>query len=335
MAIALRGSGSVLHALGQLHEYDAGQVGVIWKMGRGRMKRLLSGWLCVFFSGAVLAGGGVDAVRKQVQASMLVTGSIVVAQDGSVNSYTLDKQDKLPPLVLEVIGKTVPHWRFAIDVTDFQEYMRLSQAKLLKTTMNLRVLAVAADSQHYSVSISDVSFGEDASIKKIFDEKAPSDRLTEKSLAAPRYPSRSAQDGIGGTVYVEVRIGRDGSVEDQIVRQVNLRVLAPENEMAIFRKDLASAAVEAARHWKFNPPTSGREAGQQHWYASIPVNFCPDVRCTQEAYGKWVGYVPGPNTPAPWHDDPMAPAEDSGAMPAGVAFQPDRRLKLLTSPGKS
>lgn len=294
------------------------------------MKRLLAGWLCVFFSGAVLAGGGVDAVRKQVQASMLVTGSIVVTQDGSVNSYTLDKQDKLPPLVLEVIGKTVPHWRFAIDVGDFQEYMRTSQAKLLKTTMNLRVLAVAADNQHYSVSISEASFGGDVS-----PGKAASDRLTEKSLAAPRYPSRSLQDGVGGTVYVEVRIGRDGRVEDQVARQVNLRVVAPENEMAIFRKDLASATIEAARHWKFNPPTSGREAGQQHWYALIPVNFCPAVRCAQEAYGKWVGYVPGPNTPAPWHDDPEAPAENSDAMPAGVAFQPDRRLKLLTPLSKS
>ncbi|MCW0203938.1 energy transducer TonB [Rhodanobacter thiooxydans] len=291
------------------------------------MKRLLMGWLCVFFSGAVLADGGVGAVRRQVQASMLVTGSIVVAQDGSVDSYTLDKQDKLPPLVLEVISKTVPHWSFAIDVADFQEYMRISQAKLLKTTMNLRVLAVAADSQQYSVSISKASFGEDASA----EGKASSDRLTGKSLAAPRYPSKSLHDGVGGTVYVEVRIGRDGRVEDQVARQVNLHVIATESSMAIFRKDLANAAVEAARHWKFNPPTSGREAGLQHWYALIPVNFCPDVRCAQEAYGKWVGYVPGPNTPAPWHDDPGALAENSDAMPAGVAFQPDRRLKLLTS----
>lgn len=299
------------------------------------MKRLLLGLLCVFFSGAALAGGGVNAVRKQVQASMLVTGSIVVAQDGSVNGYTLDQPDKLPPLVLEVINKTVPHWRFAIDVSDFQEYMRVSQAKLLKTTMNLRVVAVAADSQHYSVSVSKASFGEDASTRKVFAGKAPSDRLTEKSVAWPRYPLRSLQDGVGGTVYVEVRIGRDGRVEDQVARQVNLRVVAPEYEMAIFRKDLARATVDAARSWRFNIPTSGREAGWLHWYAMIPVNFCPDVRCDDEAYGKWTGYVPGPNMPAPWHDDSRAPGENSDAIPTGVAFQSDQRLKLLTSLSKS
>ncbi|WP_158756101.1 energy transducer TonB [Dyella sp. S184] len=294
------------------------------------MKRLLLGLLGVFCSGAVIANGGVDAVRKQVQASMLVTGSIVVAQDGSVNSYTLDQQDKLPPLVLEVINKTVPHWRFGIDVSDFQEYMRASQARLLKAKMNLRVVAVPVDNQNYSVSISEASFGEDASARK-----SSSDTLSEKDIVQPRYPSRSSQDGVGGTVYVYVRIGRDGKVEDQVARQVNLHVVAPETEMAVFRKDLAKAAVDAVRRWTFNPPTSGKEASWQHWYAMVPVEFCQSARCDEEAYGKWAGYIPGPNVPIPWHDDPEVTPQDSDAMPSGVAFQPDQRLKLLTSLGKS
>jgi Gram-negative bacterial TonB protein C-terminal len=294
------------------------------------MKRLLLGLLGVFCSGAVVANGGVDAVRKQVQASMLVTGSIVVAQDGSVNSYTLDQQDKLPPLVLEVINKTVPHWRFGIDVNDFQEYMRASQARLLKAKMNLRVVAVPVDNQNYSVSISEASFGEGVS-----DGKASSDTITEKSMVAPRYPSRSLQDRVGGTVYVEVRIGRDGKVEDQVASQVNLHVLATESEMAIFRKDLAKAAMDAARRWTFNPPTSGNKASWQHWYAMVPVNFCPNIHCDDEAYGKWSGYIPGPNVPIPWNDDTRATSGNSDAIPAGVAFQSDQRLKLLTPLNKS
>lgn len=294
------------------------------------MKRLLFGLICTFCTGAVLAGGGVDAVRKHVQASMLVTGSIIVAQDGSVNSYTLDQQGKLPPLVLEVINKTVPHWRFGIDVSDFQEYMRASQARLLKAKMNLRVVAVPVDDQHYSVSISEASFGEDAS-----GATASSDTLSEKSTVSPRYPSRSLQDGVGGIVYVEVRIGRDGKVADLVARQVNLHVLASESEMAVYRQDLAKAAVDAIRRWTFNPPTSGNEASWKYWYAMIPATFCPSVRCDNEAYGKWAGYIPGPSVPVPWHDDPKATSQDSDAMPSGVAFQSDQRLKLLTSLGKS
>jgi hypothetical protein len=40
---------------------------------------------CLLLSGVALAAGP-NEVRKRVQASMLVTGSIIVAPDGSVRS---------------------------------------------------------------------------------------------------------------------------------------------------------------------------------------------------------------------------------------------------------
>lgn len=291
------------------------------------MKRLLWLLFCLMCSGGVLARGGVDAVRKQVEASMLVTGSIVVAQDGSVSSYTLDQQDKLPPIVLKVIGESLPHWKFDIDISDFQEYMRISQAGLLKTRMNLRLVAIPVDDKNLSVSITEASFGKSAS-----GQTASADTMSEKDVVKPRYPPRSLQDGVTGTVYVEARIGRDGKVVDLIARQVNLRVLANENDMAIFRNDLAKAALEAVKQWTFNVPTSGSEAAQPYLYAIIPINFCQRDCDVLELNGKWTGYVPGPSMPIPWHDGDKATSGSSDAIPSGVVFQSDHRLKLLTPP---
>ena len=53
-------------------------------------------------------------MRKQVEASMLVTGELVVAPDGTVKSYTLDRADKLPPEVRELLAKVVPGWELGV-----------------------------------------------------------------------------------------------------------------------------------------------------------------------------------------------------------------------------
>ncbi len=56
----------------------------------------------------------------------------------------------------------------------------------------------------------------------------------------PVYPASAVQDGIGGTVYVEVNIDEKGTPERvRIAKGV--------------RADLDSAAVEAVRKWKYEP----------------------------------------------------------------------------------
>lgn len=305
------------------------------------MKRLLWGLFCLLCSGAALAGGSSfaqsgrsddsDAVRKQVQASMLVTGTVTVAQDGSVNSYTLDKQNKLPPAVVNVIAQSIPHWKFAIDTSDFQEYMRVSQAKLIKTQMGLRMIAVPVDDKNYAVSIRSASFGS-------YGGYTPSEDGSFKTKVKPIYPQRPLHDHVSGRVYVLARIDHNGSVKDLSVYQVDLRAIGPEYKMAIWRNDLAGAAVKAIRQWTFNPPTIGKAANAQYWYANIPVDFqvCEfGGQCNVEEYGKWLSYVPGPIQPIPWHDDPRATSSTTNAIPSGVAFQPDPRLQLLTPLGKS
>jgi hypothetical protein len=48
-------------------------------------------------------------VRKQVEASMLLTGTIEIETDGSVRGYSIDDKDRVPDYVLANIGKWAPN----------------------------------------------------------------------------------------------------------------------------------------------------------------------------------------------------------------------------------
>lgn len=292
------------------------------------MKRGLLGVCCVALSAAVLASGSSGDVSKRAYASMLVTGSITIAEDGSVKSYTLDQKEKLPPLVVAVIDKTVPNWKFSVDVSNLKENEHIGEAGLLETRMNLRLIATEVDRQHDSVTIGDASFA-----GAVPSEMTTGGSLTEKSTVKPSYPSRSMWSGVGGEVYVVARIGRDGKVVDAMARQVNLAVRLPRAEMPIYRADLAKAAVDAVSRWTFNVPVSGEASRQPYWYARIPITFCATSQCEGEKYGRWGIYIPGPIEAYPWKDNSMTTSSDTDAIPSGVVFQPDKRLKLLTPMG--
>ena len=55
-------------------------------------------------AGLALAGGPRE-VRKQTEASMLVTGTIVIEPDGHVRSYQVDQPEKLPTAATGLIGQ--------------------------------------------------------------------------------------------------------------------------------------------------------------------------------------------------------------------------------------
>ncbi|ULU25589.1 hypothetical protein [Dyella terrae] len=118
------------------------------------MKRIYVVWLC----GWLLAGavGVTDAatasqVRKTAEVGMLVTGTVEVNPNGSLHGYALDEPEKLPPVVVEVIGKTVSSWEFKLSgpITD-----------VLKTKMSLRVVAKPLGDGQFKVAVEGSSFGE-------------------------------------------------------------------------------------------------------------------------------------------------------------------------------
>lgn len=283
-------------------------------MQQGSIKRWLAGCVCLLLSGSAFAAGP-RAVAKQVQASMLLTGSIVVTPAGKVLSYTIDKPQEIPPAVLAVIAGTVPGWTFA-------PVLQNGQPVTAKATMSLRVVATPVAAGNFAVSVSGASFG----------HELPGHTISALSRPPPRYPWDAMQDRAAGTVYLLVKVGRQGEVEDAVAEQVNLTVLGPTVDMDRWRRDFSKAAVAAARRWRFNPPTLGSHVNDPYWVARVPIKF--SIRrngrdFVKQAYGHWSSYIPGPRELVPWRNPLQSLASEPDATPDGGLQQLGSGLQRL------
>ena len=268
------------------------------------MKRLLLRLLlCGLLTGTALAAVA-RSTPTPVEASMLVTGTIVVAPDGSVSSYAVDHPEKLPPAVLAVIAKNAPRWTFKPVLLD-------GKPVLAKARMSMRIVATPMQQKgSYAVGIRGASFGQDA----------PGGNVSKGIRTPPRYPVGAILDRVAGTVYLVVKVGRQGEVEDVAAEQVNLRVLGRPFEMKRWRKEFAEASVAAARKWTFHPPVTGAHANDPYWVARVPIAF--NIRAVggpspRPAYGQWQSYVPGPRALIPWLDEKQLAASAADTVPPG------------------
>lgn len=288
-------------------------------MGSTRMKRWLMGLFCILMAWAASAEGPA-AVRKRAEASMLVTGSVEITPDGSVKNYSIDQPDKLPLPVVQIIRQNMPLWRFQFGSP---------QATAVTVKMSLRILAKRIDDTHESLSISAAQFGQ--------DDKVPGESPSFKTRLPPRYPELEARSKVSGTVYLLLRIGRDGRVEDAAAEQVNLNVYASDRDMKLFRDGLAKAALSAARQWTFNTPTTGKHVADDYWVAWAPVSFellpFGDHKDKVVPYGQWQVYVPGPRQLVPWVEKKKLLTGAADAAPDGSLYQLDRDLWLTTPLG--
>jgi hypothetical protein len=231
--------------------------------------------------GAAVAGGP-GAVRKQVESTLLLTGTVDIEPDGSVSGYVLDRGAELPPVVTELLDKATPTWKF-------EPVPVAGKPARVRTAMSIRLAAKRTDDgQGFDVRIASGNFGK---------PDAEGD-LSSRSLKPPAFPMDAARAGVAGTVFVVVRVGRDGLVQDAIAEQVNLKVIDSETGMARWRRTLGAAAVRGASEWSFNPPTRGEEVDSPFWLVRVPVDFVFERR--QRKYGEWEAYVPGPRLSAPW-----------------------------------
>jgi len=294
------------------------------------MKR--SAWWLLMVSAVpvlAIAHGGIDAAKRSVEASMLVTGEIAVNPDGSVYGYSLDHRDKLPPDVVNLIGETLTDWKFTPVKVD-------GKPELAKAFMSLRVVAYQDKPTHFVAAVEGAEFGNDAAL--YMDSCPPDECLTYATKQPPAYPLDLARDGVSGTVYVELKVNRQGRVADLAVRQVDLRMLGDETELARWRASLAQATVAAARKWTFHIPLKGKAAQQSQWFVTAPVNYVMAVAQTA-GYGSWDAYVPGPIYPMPWSQSDVRQNATGGsgdAVPdSGTPFIADARFQLLTPLAKS
>jgi len=264
--------------------------------------------LCSFL---VLAGPG--SVRKQVESSMLVTGTVHIEPDGSVSQYVLDQSAKLPEGVVKLVGSEVPKWQFAPIVEN-------GVPVKAKAKMSLRIVASKLDAERFALTIRGADFGGD---------DTPGASLSQKKMAPPEYPASAWGAGISGTVYLVMRVGRQGTVEDVIAEQVNLTVVGTETEMTRGRNLLAKAALRVAKSWTFNIPIKGKQAEAEFWSARVAVNFMFDDQ-REPRYGEWAAYIPGPSQRIPWMLEDLNPTLSPDARLAGGVYQIGNGPRLLT-----
>jgi hypothetical protein len=137
--------------------------------------------------------------------------------------------------------------------------------------------------------------------------------------------------GVGGAVYVAVRIDRNGRVIEAQAQQVNLRVVAGEKQMRRWREELAKPTLATVRKYTFTIPTSGPHTDDAEFTGVLPVMFMLDGQALPQ-YGQWRSYVPGPRQHIAWIDD-KEDTSGSEAVPAGTFAQAGTALKLLTPLG--
>lgn len=262
--------------------------------------------------GATAFATGTGAVRKQVESSLLVEGSIDINADGSVAGYALPGEKELPRGLVVMIDRVVPQWRFEpVELRD--------GATKARATMSLRFVAKELDDGKISVEIRSARFGDDTPAESV---------LSKDMLTPPRYPEVAARAGVGGTVYTVLKIGRDGHVEEAIAQQVNLRIVASEASMRRWRDLLAQSALRAAKDWTFLPPTKGEDVDAPYWSVSVPVDFvAPGTKAPSRQ--QWHTYVPGPRAQIPWRDDKSDAGGD--ALAAGGVYPLDGGPRLLTA----
>ncbi|WP_334179067.1 energy transducer TonB [Pseudoxanthomonas sp.] len=260
--------------------------------------------------------GGVGAVRKQVEMSLLVKGEISVDATGKVADFSIDRPDELPPGVVTFVQAQVPAWTF--------EPMEV-EGKAVAVRNRMRMLAVAKkdDAGGYEIRLQAVSFHplkEDAGFEVVSDKMDP-----------PRYPAALARAGASGTVFLLLKIGRDGTVKNAFAEQVNLRSLGTANVMTRMRESFAESAVSAARQWTFTPPRQGPLASAEYWTVRTNVDYLLDLNTFQ--YGKWVAYVPGPRQTADWVDQELVRKSPEALAGGETQLLADGGLRLLTPVG--
>lgn len=277
---------------------------------------------------ALLLPAVAAAAEPHVQASMIVTGTITVDTDGSVGGFTLRDQDALPPGVVRLLHQSIRGWQF-------EPVMAAGKPVTAKAGMEVRVVADSVDADHTVLRIAGANFGCDIyRVKNLLPGACPPNAMIRYARRIqPMYPPEAVRDGVSGIVYLVLEIDRDGNVARAEATQVNLyhRVAYPERG----RKILADSARAAAVKWKYVMPTTGPDAGKDHWVVRVPVSYAFPGAQPDRGNGHWRAYIPGPVKDVPWADDADSAGSrgSADAIAPGGVFTKDPRFVLKTSLG--
>ena len=278
------------------------------------MKKLILGALFALASMSVQASS-----MKDVESSAVISGTIVVAKDGTVQAAAVDDPDRYGQAIADMVRNAALQWRFEPVLHD-------GEPVVAKASMHVRVVLKKTDDGKYNASIKAARFGEDD--PKVTDTLRSAEG---NKKIMPGYPAAAARYSVQGTVYLSLRVDRSGHVAEAVAEQVNLGNIGPERLATRYRKLLADSALQAARQWTYVLPTTGKLVNEESWTVHIPVSF--NLVSYRAGSGPvWEAYVPGPYTPAPWIDKPDTNAAD--AIADGVMQTDGAGPTLLFGPNR-
>ena len=277
------------------------------------MRRLLMLCALLLCSFAVSAGNGPSAARKQIESALYVTGTIDITPAGDVVTHTLDLPEKLPKGIVDMAARLLPQWKF--------EPIALQGKAISRSKMNLLFVGKKLDNGNYSVELRSAAFsGIDP------EESVAIDPRGQKK---PIYPIGLVDAGISGTVFLSLKIGRDGKVINVDASHVNLHVIGSESQMNQWRKALARSSIAVARQWTFVPPKSGPAADKPYWLGTLPFDYLIEGH-ELPAYGKWRTYVAGPKALIPWESEKLIAEGSTDALTANTFHMAGSGRRLLT-----
>ncbi len=272
--------------------------------------RLFATLLCLGLALTAQAG----KQERMVESSLLISGHITISADGKVLSHRLDDAETLPEGIAALTAHLASKWTF--------EPVALGGAKASRSRMRLLYVARQQEDGKLTLELRSANFEEE------LPEEA---RITiARRVTMPQYPRALYSNGVYGTVYLKVQVGRDGKVMNIDASHVNLRTIGGENKMALWRNLLTSASIKAIREWTFQPPTTGPDAAAPHWIGTLPVSFTLEG-APEPQPGKWETYIPGPRKIIPWLDGKGLTADQTDAL-APNQFHSAGNSRRLTSP---
>ena len=282
-------------------------------------KIVVSVLVALAFSFSVQAAGP-RAVRKTVEASMQVRGQVIIAADGTLQSYTLEKPEVLPEEVKSLLARYLPACEFSVTTAS-------GKPGIVTSNMTVQILARQNEAGGARISVNGAQF---------MDPKTP-EYIRKVAMPPPQYPMSAARAGLSGTVYLVLRLNADGSVAEAHAEQVNMSVIASEGVLRQGRGILSNAALVKARDWRFEV-TPARLAEEGPIDVRVPVDFklgpVPKDKVDGPVYGKWEVYVPGPYASIPWRPE-VSGSRALGALAGGSLYPVDSKIKLRKDPSES
>ena len=292
------------------------------------MKRLGLLLLCAATCGIAVAQTASE-VRAKAESSLLVNGHVVVAPDGTVSSFDLDRQES--DAVTALIKQYSSSWRF-------EPVLDNGKPVEAKAPMHLRVVA-SPDGDGYQLHVVSASFGspsdhrdelvtiKDHSARPTFSARANFQMQQGGSIrqAGPARPAGGTYPT--GTVFMVARVERDGSISHVTAEQVNLDKVGSEPVMREMRKTLAEVSTRAVRLWTFNPPSAGPLKDADGWIVRVAISYhqyAPTEKDARDA--TWHTYIPGPKEPVPWMDEYRSKTKPEGL---GIDALPDDGVLTL------